>query len=52
MEAAQDEAVARGVGQGEREALVAAGVLERVEADEPDPRDRPPPGGLQDRRAR
>ena len=42
VEAADDEAVAVRVGQGEREALVAAGVLERVEPDEADPLDRPP----------
>ena len=39
-----------GVGQGEREALVAAGVLERVEPDEPDPLDRAPAGRLEHRR--
>ena len=42
VEAADDERRRRGVGQGQREALVAAGVLERVEPDEPDPLDRPP----------
>jgi hypothetical protein len=39
VEAAHDEAIAVDVEEGEREALVAAGVLERVEADEPDPRE-------------
>ena len=39
MEAAHDEAVPVDVEEGEGEALVAAGVLERVEPDEPDPRE-------------
>jgi hypothetical protein len=52
VEAAHDEAGAGGVGQGQGEALVAAGVLERVEPDEPDPLDRPATGRLQDRGAR
>ena len=52
VEAAHDEARAGGVGQGKGEALVAAGVLERVEPDEADALDRVPPGSLEDGRSR
>ena len=48
MEAADDESVALGVGQREREALVATGVLEWVEPDEGDLLDRSPRRGLED----
>ena len=51
MEAADDEPVAVRVGQGEGEALVAAGLLERVEPDEADALDRPPARRLEDRRS-
>ena len=51
MEAAQHEAVAGHVGQGQGEALVAARVLEGVVPDEADPLDRPPADGLEDGRA-
>jgi hypothetical protein len=50
VEAADDEAVAGGVREGEGEALVAAGVLERIEPNEPNPLDRSAAVGLQDRR--
>ena len=43
VQARDDPAVAVGVEQGEREALVAAGLLERVVADQPDALDRAPP---------
>ena len=52
VEAAQDEARPARVGQGEGEALVATGVLERVEPDEPDALDRAPAGRFEDRRPR
>src|SRR4029077_9329313 len=52
MQAAHDEPVAREVGQGQGEALIAAGVLERVEADEPDSLDGAPTIRLEDRRPR
>ena len=52
MEAAHDEAVARRVGERQGEALVATGVFERVEPDEPDALDRPATVRLQDRRTR
>src|SRR6476659_9432863 len=48
VQARQDPAVAGRVEQGEREALVAAGLLERVEPDEPDPLERVPLGRLED----
>jgi hypothetical protein len=48
METADDEAVALGVEQGQREALIAAGVLERVEPDETNLLEGPPPVGLED----
>jgi hypothetical protein len=38
VEAAHDDPVAGGIEEGEGEALVPAGVLEGIEADEPDPR--------------
>jgi hypothetical protein len=37
VEAAEDDPVAVGIEERKREALVAAGVLEGVEADKPDP---------------
>src|SRR6266699_3736774 len=49
MEAADDEPVAGRVRQREGEALVATGVLEWVEADEPDALDRPAAVRLEDR---
>jgi hypothetical protein len=49
MEAADDEPVTSEIGHGQREALVTARVLERVEPDETDPLDRPAPVRLQDR---
>ena len=49
VEAADDEPVAVLVEQGEREALVAARVLERVEAHEPDPLERLALRPLEDR---
>ena len=59
MQAGQDPAVAAGVEQRQGEALVAAGLLERVVADEPDPLERAPlraprgrPSGRPARRAR
>jgi hypothetical protein len=48
VEAAHHEAVSLGIEEGEREALVATGVLERIEADETDLLKRPPPVGLED----
>jgi len=48
VEAADDEAVTAGVREGEGEALVAAGVLERVESNEADPLDRSAAVGLED----
>ena len=51
VEAAHDEAVSGRIGQGQGEALVATGVLERIEPDEPDPLDRPATRRLQDGRA-
>src|SRR5207247_8948623 len=47
MEAADHEPRPGGVGEGEGEALVPAGVLERVEPDETDPLDRPTVGGFE-----
>src|SRR6187200_1449572 len=47
MEARQHPAVAVGVEECEREALVAAGLLERVVPDEPDPTEGSPRGDLQ-----
>jgi hypothetical protein len=52
VEAAQDEATTERVEQGDREALVAAGVLERVEPDEAEPLDRSPAPRLEDGRTR
>ena len=52
MEAADHEAVAAGIGEGEREALVAAGVLERVVPNETNLLDRSPGRRLQDGRPR
>ena len=49
MEAADDEAVTAGVREGEGEALVAAGVLERIESNQPNPLDRSAAVGLEDR---
>lgn len=49
VQAAQNEAVAGGIGEGHRETLVPPGVLERVEADQPDALDRSPSGGLEER---
>jgi hypothetical protein len=51
MEAADNEPVPLGVGQSQREALVPAGVLERVVPDEPDPLDRTPVRRLEHRGA-
>jgi hypothetical protein len=51
MQAAQDKAVARSVEQGEREALVATRVLERIEPDETHVLERAPGVRLQDGRA-
>jgi len=51
MEAADDEPVAGRVRQREGEALVATGVFERVEPDEPDALDRPAAARLEDRGA-
>ena len=51
MQAAHDEPVTRQVGHSQGEALVAAGVLERVEPDEPDSLDGPPTVRLEDRRS-
>ena len=50
VQARQDPAVAVRVEQGQGEALVAAGLLERVVADEPDALERLPLGGLEDGR--
>jgi hypothetical protein len=52
VEAAHDEAVARRISERQGEALVATGVLERVEPDEPDALDRPATARLQNRRTR
>ncbi len=52
MEAAHDEPVAVSIQQGERKALVAAGVLEWVEANQADPPERPANVLLNDRRPR
>lgn len=52
VEAAHDDPVAARIDEREGEALVAAGVLERVEPDEPDPLDRAPSGSLEDGRPR
>jgi hypothetical protein len=49
VEAAHDEAVPVDVEEGEGEALVAAGVLERVEPDEPDAGERQLQVALEDR---
>jgi hypothetical protein len=49
VEAADDEAVTAGVREGKGEALVAAGVLERVESNQPNPLDRSAAVGLEDR---
>jgi len=51
MEAAEDEARAGGICQGQGEALVPAGILERVEPDEAEPLDRSTVGGFEDSRA-
>ena len=48
VEAGQDPAVAVGVEEGEREALVAAGLLERVVPDETGPLECPRLAGLED----
>src|SRR4051794_18475101 len=50
VQAADDEPVPERVGQRKREALVAAGVLERIEPDEPDALDRATVRRLDDRR--
>ena len=52
VKAADDESVAVAVGESEGEALVAAGLLERIEPDEADPLNGPTRLRLQDRRAR
>ncbi len=52
MEARQDPAVAPRIEQGQGEALVAAGLLERVEADQPDALEGPLLGTLEDGRPR
>jgi hypothetical protein len=51
VETAHDEAVSLCVEQGEREALVAPGVLERIEPDESDLLESPPSVGLEDGRS-
>ena len=48
MKAAHDEAVATEVSQGQGKALIAAGVLERIEPDEADSLDRSPAVRLDD----
>jgi len=49
VEAAQDETVAGGIDEGQREALIPARVLERVVADEADALDRTSSVGFEDR---
>ena len=49
MEARQDEPVATAIDDGEREALVAARLLERVVPDDPDPAERLPDVPFEDR---
>src|SRR5688572_5089734 len=52
VKAADYESVAVPVGEGEGEALVAAGLLERIEPDEADPLNRPTRVRLENSRAR